>query len=199
MSDRRRIAAAVLAMLSMSNAGADAGWFEAPEVTARLASGEIVVAESPSAGTQRGRVRAAVRIAADPEAIWKVMTNCARAPEFVPNLRHCEVLEAAADGSWEVLRHEVKYLWLWPRLHYVFRADYRRPERVDFRHVSGDFKEQEGSWILRRLPDTAHTIVGYEVYLDPGFRVPQSIVRRALAKDLPALLSALRNRVQSEP
>lgn len=199
MNDAGKVATATLGLLFMHADCAAAEWFDAPEYRPRLATGAVVVGDSPPRDAQRGRVRAAVQIAADPESVWRVMTDCARAPEFVPNLRSCEVLETGPDGAWEVLRHEVKYLWLWPRIHYVFRADYRRPFRVDFRHVSGDFKEQEGSWILSPLPEAGQTIVGYEVFLDPGFRVPQSIVRRALAQDLPELLMALRNRVQAQP
>lgn len=183
----------------LSRAGsAEPAWFDTPAYRARLAAGDIIVVNESPADASRGRVYAAVQIAAGPEAIWVVMTDCARAASFVPNLERCELLEAAADGSWEKLRHAVKYTWLWPRIDYVFRAEYRRPERIDFRRVSGDLKEQEGSWILGPLPDGKHTIVGYEIYLDPGIWVPRSIVRRALAQDLPALLTALRTRVQNE-
>ncbi len=198
MSVTPRIAVATFCILLSRTAWAQPEWFDAPEHRARLAAGDIIVTSDSPTDVPRGRIHAAVQIAAEPEAIWVVMTDCARAPSFVPNLKRCELLEAARDGTWEVLRHDVKYLWLWPRIHYVFRAEYRRPQRIDFRRVSGDLKEQEGSWILEPLPDGRHTIVGYEVYLDPGIWVPRSIVRRALARDLPALLSALRTRVQNE-
>jgi glutathione reductase (NADPH) len=38
--------------------------------------------------------------------------------------------------------------------------------------------------------------IQYEVYLDPGFWVPQALVRHSLRKDLPAVLEALRTRVE---
>jgi hypothetical protein len=198
VSVTHRTAVAFLCILLSRTDCAQAEWFDAPEHRARLAAGEIIVTSESATDVPRGRFHAAVQIAAEPEAIWAVMTDCARAPSFVPNLKRCERVEAAADGTWEVLRHEVKYLWLWPRIRYVFRADYRRPQRIDFRRVSGDLKEQEGSWVLERLADGTGTIVGYEVYLDPGTWVPRSIVQRALARDLPALMSALRTRVQNE-
>jgi len=39
--------------------------------------------------------------------------------------------------------------------------------------------------------------VQYEVYVDPGFWVPQVLVNHSLRKDLPTALAGLRDRVQS--
>jgi hypothetical protein len=39
-------------------------------------------------------------------------------------------------------------------------------------------------------------VVEYEMYLDPGFWIPQWLVTRTLRKDLPAALSGLRERVE---
>ena len=84
-----------------------------------------------------------------------------------------------------------------PTIRFVFRADYQRPRRIDFRRVSGDLKEEEGSWLLEATPDGSATILEYEVYVDPGFWVPQALIRRSLRKDLPAALAALRVQVES--
>jgi hypothetical protein len=37
--------------------------------------------------------------------------------------------------------------------------------------------------------------VRYRVYLDPGFLIPQWLVRNSLKSDIPAVLTALRNKV----
>jgi hypothetical protein len=145
----------------------------------------------------KGRVYAAVRIRATADVIWNVMTNCEDAPSFVPGLKRCRRLDGAPDGSWEIIEHEVKYSWLLPTVHYVFRADYQRPHRIDFHRVGGDLKDQEGTWRLEEWADASATIVEYEVYLDPGFWVPEALVRHTLRRDLPAVLRALRDRVES--
>ncbi|MGH8322302.1 MAG: SRPBCC family protein, partial [Steroidobacteraceae bacterium] len=62
--------------------------------------------------------------------------------------------------------------------------------------VSADLKEQEGTWMLDENSAATATIVEYEVYLDPGFWVPKAIVRHVLRRDLPAVLAALRARVE---
>ncbi len=175
---------------------AQVSWLDNPKIARRLSAGEVVVRSTIDTNDHRGRVSAAVRIAAGPEGIWNVMTDCEHAPSFVPGLKHCRRLKSAPDGAWELIEHEVKYSWLLPTIRYVFRADYQRPWRIDFRRVSGDLKDQEGAWLLEATPDGSATIVQYEVYLDPGFWVPQALVRHSLRQDLPGVLEALRTRVE---
>jgi Polyketide cyclase / dehydrase and lipid transport len=196
-----RVALIVLALALRVPAAStmEAGWAAAPEVQRRLASGEIVVEPTTTVDPThpRGGVRAAVLIRAAPEAIWSVMTDCAQTLLFVPGLRRCRRLEGAADGRWEDIEQEIRYAWYLPSVVYVFRADYQRPRRIDFHRISGDLKEEEGTWVLRAIPDGSATVVEYEMYLDPGFWVPQFLVSRTLRKDLPAALAGLRARVES--
>lgn len=180
-------------------AAADPGWVADPGVQRRLAAGEIVVEASAAADPERpsGRVRAAVLIHARPEAIWGVMTDCAQTLLFVPGLKRCRRLAGAADGRWEDIEHEIRYSWYLPTVTYVFRADYDRPRRIDFRRISGDLKEEDGTWLLSATADGSATVVEYEMYVDPGFWVPQFFINRSLRKDLPAALAGLRDRVES--
>jgi Polyketide cyclase / dehydrase and lipid transport len=174
------------------------GWVAEHGIQSRLAAGEVVVqtaSEIDPAGPQ-GRARAAVRINASPQAIWSVMTDCNEAVAFVPGLKRCRRIDGAPDGRWEDIEHEVRYSALLPAVRYVFRADYDRPRRIDFHRISGDLKAQEGTWLLTRTADGTGTVVEYDVYLDPGFWVPQFLVTRSLRKDLPAALSGLRDRVE---
>ena len=144
----------------------------------------------------RGRVRAAVRINASPQAIWSVMTDCDQAVAFVPGLKRCRRIGSAPDGRWDDIEHEVRYSWLLPTVRYVFRADYDRPHRIDFHRISGDLKAEEGTWLLTQSADGSGTVVEYDVYLDLGFWIPKFLVTRSLRKDLPAALSGLRDRVE---
>jgi Polyketide cyclase / dehydrase and lipid transport len=175
------------------------GWIEAPGVQQRLAAGEVVVttAAAIDPGHPRGRVLAAVLVKASPEAIWGVMTDCKQAPLFVPGLKRCSRIARAADGSWEDFEQVVQYSWFLPTVRYVLRAVYERPHRIQFRRISGDLKDEEGSWLLTPTPDGSATLVLYEVYVDPGFWVPQVLVTRTLRKDLPTALAGLRERAQS--
>lgn len=163
----------------------------------RLQRGEVIVKAAPAAGETRGWVNAAVWIDAKAAAVWSVMTDCSSAPAFVPGLKRCEVLERAADGRWEVVEHEVKYSVLLPRMRYVFRATYRPSERIDFKHLRGDFERNEGSWELAPLAQGGGTLVKYSVFVEPRFYVPRWLIRRSLEDSLPQLMAALRERVMS--
>ena len=186
-----------LALLPGATAGAESTWVADPGIQQRLAAGEVVIATSPiDPSHPRGRIRAAVRIRESPERIWSIVTDCRQALSFVPGLRQCRRLDGAADGSWQDVEHVVRYSWLLPTIRYVFRCEYDRPHRIDFRRVSGDLKEEEGTWLLTSTADGSATVVEYEVYLDPGFWVPQALVNRSLRKDLPAALTGLRERVE---
>jgi hypothetical protein len=125
------------------------------------------------------------------------MTDCKQAPLFVPGLKRCSRIAGAADGSWEDFEQVVQYSWFLPTVRYVVRAAYDRPRRIQFRRISGDLKDEEGSWLLTPTPDGSATLVQYEVYVDPGFWVPQVLVTRTLRMDLPAALAGLRDRAQS--
>ncbi len=182
-----------------SLAGAtEAGWVAGAEVQRRLAQGEIVVqaATASDADGPRGGVRAAVLIRARPEAIWAVMIDCREALRFVPGLKVCRRVDGAPDGRWQEVEQEIHYSWFLPTVHNVLRADCDRPRRIDFRRVSGDLKQEEGTWLLTPTADGSATVVEYEMYLDPGFWIPQWLVTRTLRKDLPAALSGLRERVE---
>src|SRR5215472_4223443 len=184
--------------LCLSAVRAQTSWTSEPAMQERLAAGEVVVTapKEVDASHPHGQVRAAVLIKADPEAVWRVMTDCAQALKFVPGLRKCRVLQAAPDGTWADIEQEVRYSWLLPVIHYVFRAQYDRPHRIDFHRISGDLKEQQGTWLLTAEPAIGATLVEYEVYVEPGFWIPHFLVTRSLRKDLPAVLAGLREHVQ---
>jgi len=187
------VLALVLALVEPTTAVAQSAWVADPAIQQRLAAGEVVVATSAiDPAHPRGRVRAAVRIPATPEAIWKIVTNCHEALSFVPGLRHCRLVDGAADGSWQDVEHEMRYSWLLPTVRYVFRADYDRPHRIDFHRISGDLKEEEGTWLFTPTTDGVGTVVEYEVYVDPGFWIPQALVAHTLRRDTRTVLTSLR-------
>ena len=189
----------VLVLLEPAAAAAQSTWVTDPGIQQRLAAGEVVVATSAiDPAHPRGRVRAAVRIPAPPEAIWRIVTDCREALSFVPGLRHCRLVDGAADGSWEDVEHEMRYSWLLPTVRYIFRADYDRPHRIDFHRISGDLKEEEGTWRFTPTADGADTVVEYEVYVDPGFWIPQALIAHTVRRDTRAVLTGLREAVERD-
>jgi hypothetical protein len=99
-------------------------------------------------------------------------------------------VETAPDHSWQLIRHVIDYSWYVPKLTFVFRADYRFPERISIRRVSGDLRFLDSSWDLEK--DGDFTIAHYQLALVPGFWVPNWLVKSALRHDLPRMLRMLR-------
>jgi hypothetical protein len=170
--------------------------FSDAESQRALAAGEIPVHAATLQGEAGGRVRAAVIIHARPETVWQIMRDCASAPAYVPGVRRCQRVDAAADGSWEIVEHEMKYSWLMPVIRSVLLLEYHTWQ-MDFRRLSGDLKAEEGSWRVQRTDDDDTTLVEYQLHVDPGFWVPGSIVRASLRHALPEALQALRKRAEA--
>ncbi|MBW2449953.1 MAG: hypothetical protein JRE92_05975 [Deltaproteobacteria bacterium] len=161
----------------------------------QLKDGEVLSYVLRSDGQQKGTVEAMILIEAPAKTIWNIMTDCPGAPTFIPGLETCRILDSGKN--WEIIRHEVKWIWFLPKISYVFRADYQINRRIDFVKIKGDLREMKGSWRLFPLDETGQTIARYEVYLDPNFFIPQWLVERSLMTDLPEMLTALRTKVRN--
>jgi hypothetical protein len=108
-------------------------------------------------------------------------------------------VQTAPDNSWEIIEQESKYSWLMPSVTTIVRADYKRPQRIDFKRVGGDLKDETGTWVLESSSPATHdntTIVEYELHVDPGFWIPRVLVRHSLRTELPAALTAIRSRAE---
>jgi hypothetical protein len=174
------------------------GAARAANVVADVSAGnDISISVSLDPAEQSGSASATVRIRANRETVWALITSCPESLRMVPGLEVCDVLETAPDQSWQKIRHVMNYSWYVPKLTYVLRATYDRPSMVSIERISGDLRTLRGSWELQS--DGEFTIAHYTVDLAPGFWVPNWIVRTALRKDLPRMLRALRSRAEAMP
>jgi ribosome-associated toxin RatA of RatAB toxin-antitoxin module len=158
---------------------------------------QVVVDAEVDAAQRRGTVLAAIRIEAPPGQVYAAMTDCREALQFVPSLRECVVLERDPQGRFEVISHVSDIGWFMPSTRYTFRADYDPPRSISFRHVAGDFRENEGRWELVAAANGRATIVRYQVRIVPNIAVPQWAVRGLLRRELPKLLQALRDHCEA--
>jgi len=175
---------------------AEAGWVQEPTVQQQLAAGQVAVRMLFDGNQSRMQVLAAVKVNATPETIWRVLTDCEHAANFIPGVKRCRRVQSAPDDSWEIVEQEAKYSWFMPAVTTMIRAEYQRPRRIDFKRISGDLKQEDGNWVLASAADAA-TIVEYELYVDPGFWIPRVLLRHSLRAELPAALTAVRERAES--
>jgi ribosome-associated toxin RatA of RatAB toxin-antitoxin module len=192
----------VLVALGSSVAAPAAAWPMTPAQRAAVEQGEIVVVADRRAARSDQPVAAtsaALKVAATPDAVFAVLTDCAAAPAWMPHLVECRILEADATGASELIAHRVHYGWFAPRIDYVFRVQLRDRRSITFENVSGDLAQNDGIWALETAADGTSTIVTYTVRTRPKFYVPQWLYRRAVRAELPGMLRALRQRAELAP
>lgn len=134
---------------------------------------------------------AAVDIKASPEQIWQIMTNCAASVEIVKDMTSCRILEAAADGAWDI--REQRFDAPFPLGHFktIFKTQYKPFHRMDIQRRGGDMKIQDAVWTIKPL-GSGYSRVTYQARLALKIPVPRFIMRRALRKDTPKLMENLR-------
>lgn len=159
---------------------------------ARLAAGGVLVEAAVDDAEEAARVSAVVDIAAPPETVWAVMTDCAKAPNFVPDLVSCRILESDPRGTWDVREHIVDWAWFLPNVRNVFRSDYQRPRVLRFKRVDGDMARSEGEWRLEPLKSGAATRLSYTALLSPKSWISPSLALSSVKEDVPKVLLALR-------
>jgi carbon monoxide dehydrogenase subunit G len=183
-----RAALILLAALGAATASAAAVDIPPREQSA-LDRGRAYVEVRPDPDGETGLIRAAIDIAAPPEVVFRVITDCDLAPKMVDSLKSCRVVERDPAGRWDV-REEISKMTFVPSVRNVFRSDYEPPARVRFHRVGGDLKVFEGEWRIE--PHGTGSRVFYENRASAPFRVPGYLARFALRLEVPRALQALR-------
>lgn len=168
---------------------------EAPQtVQQKLEAGEVVVGIRNVGSTKY--VTGQVLINQAPDKVWPVMVNPFEFQgKISPRMKHVEVLKDKEDAS--VLKVTMNTFPI-PDLVYTVESKYERNDvsaRIEFWRVGGSLKDFRGSWEMSPADHGKKTCLTYSMYVDPGFFVPQWIMREAVKGELPRTLIGLRNRV----
>lgn len=130
-----------------------------------------------------------IEIAAPPEAVWAVITDCDAAFVFVDGLQSCQVL--SRDDELGRVHQVVDKAWFLPTMDYVFQTRAFDTERIEIVLESGNLESLESDWRLEPQPN-GHTLVVHHVDLEPRWPVPAWMVRRTLQRDLPDMMACVR-------
>jgi ribosome-associated toxin RatA of RatAB toxin-antitoxin module len=129
-----------------------------------------------------------------PSKVWPIMTNPFEFKgKISPRVKSIEVITDKADMS--VLKMTINYTFLFPHASYVVESHYVPNSHIEFKRVDGIFKDFRGSWHIEALDGGSKTQLTYSMYVDPGFAIPQWLVREAIKMELPRTLMALRSRI----
>ena len=143
------------------------------------------------------RIDVQATMTASQRQIWSVLTNCARAKDFIPHFETCRVADKDPAGRWDV-RENISNPPFLPRIRTMIRSDYRSPQGFTYKLVSGDLKRSEGSWEL--IPQTVGTRVHYKALFEPQVSAPSFLMVSAIKSDLSEMFSRLeRLSVSSKP
>jgi Polyketide cyclase / dehydrase and lipid transport len=159
----------------------------------RLKRGEVVVGLRDDGGTKF--VTGSVLIDQPPDKIWPIMTNPFEfRRQISPRMKEVEVLKDQLNCS--ILKVTLDVVLI-PHFTYTVESTYQNNERVDFKRIGGVLKDFRGSWQMSPMQNGSQTELTYCMYVDPGFPVPQWIIREGVKTELPRTLTALRKRVQA--
>src|SRR5690242_19639072 len=78
-----------------------ADWALSDAQLVRLESGAIIAEGDVATDRAAADIRAAVKVGAIPDQVFRTLTDCTQALHFVPHLKRCKVVETAPDGSWQ--------------------------------------------------------------------------------------------------
>ena len=159
-------------------------------MTLSAASAEPFVDVQPitTLGGDATRVSALIEIEASPAAVWAVLTDCTRAPNVIPHLESCRIIDKDPAGRWDIREHIINPPLL-PRIRTLVRNDFQAPRRLAFKLQGGDMRVSDGFWALQ--PVSRGTRLTYEAVIAPKFAAPQFLITRAMAQDFPAMLKAI--------
>ncbi len=136
-----------------------------------------------------------VLVKASPEQVWQVLTDYRHATKIFPLLKKCEITKD--NGCNKLVRHEIAPSGIPDTFEYILEVRETAPKIVEWRRLSGDFKEVDGFWKLEPANFGNYTLVTYASHVTGGFLMPQMIIKRQSHIDMPNTLSALKKHTEN--
>jgi len=167
----------------------------------RLARGETTTSTQSEPGSPNPRliVRRVLDVA--PPQVWAVIEDIDRYAEFMPRVKVSRVV-GREDGGVILSHSEVAMPFPLRNLKAEIRGVHtvvegERWERR-WRMISGDYKRNEGGWLLTPFEgDAARTLLEYQILVVPNIPIPKKIANAVQERAMPEMMDCLRKRVLS--
>jgi hypothetical protein len=165
-----------------------AGWMAAPLRATDDESGRQAVTVQEAEGVYS--VRARFQVPQPLAVALAVLTDYARIPQFMPDVKTSIVLERSA-GRAVVEQEGVSRLMMFSkRVHLVLEIT-EGADTLRFRDRCGrSFTSYEGAW--KMSASAGGTDILYELTARPSFSVPELILKRLLRRDSGRMIESLR-------
>jgi len=106
-------------------------------------------------------------------------------------MKTCKVLETSPEGDWDIREQRFRAPFPINSFRSEFRTDFMPHSKMTIQRTGGDMKVQEGVWLIEPL-ENGYSRVTYQARIALKVPVPRFMMRRAMRKDTPALMMALR-------
>jgi ribosome-associated toxin RatA of RatAB toxin-antitoxin module len=140
-------------------------------------------------------VNASGEVAAAPAAVWRILTDYERMPEFVPDLKQARVLSRSGDQVLVEQFGVVRFLFFQRTIHLIVQVREQPISQIDVSLVDGDMKVYNCRWQLIAVPETGGTRVVYSGTLAPKFYVPGMLGSNLIRADVEKMMAAVLERL----
>ncbi|MBK8190650.1 MAG: hypothetical protein IPK79_09410 [Vampirovibrionales bacterium] len=161
-----------------------------------LRQGGVLVRECPGVKNNSMRLVMARMIINRPMAsVWTSLMNQENIFQNEPHMKKVSTLVKAPGGRQDV-SYALSISSLLPTFNYVTRIQFIQDSwTANFNRISGSFKAFKGFASLSPVDEGQKTMMTYALQVDPGFLIPQFVVRNILKSELPSLMGHIRTRV----
>jgi hypothetical protein len=142
-------------------------------------------------------MRFAVKVAAPVPTLWDVLKDCPRSAEYTPNIVSCRSLEIEDGGRAELFTQTIKIAFFVPSFEHVFRLSYDPYTHIGVHRVSGPIDVLDGDWWLVPQADGTVLLVN-ELAINIGLPIPRFLVRATMRREVPKMLTGIRDRAQAQ-
>lgn len=149
---------------------------------------------------QRRHILANIEIPYSAEQVWQVITDYESFAEFIPNMTESRRLEHPSGGiRLEQIRTK-SLVGIKVSARSVVDIEERFPHEIHYQLIEGDLKEFSGYWRLE-TKSSSQFKAGVELIYDfsvlPKPIIPAPVFSHFLSHDIPAILLAVRQRVEN--
>lgn len=136
-------------------------------------------------------------VKANPDAVYKVISDYDHYPEFMPNMVKTSILEKS--GSTAKCRFKLKIAMFEIEYSLSLKSNISSlPYSVTWDFIEGDIKDTTGSWSIDKEGKGGHySLVHYSVHTEPGGFTPDWITNKLSSESIPDMIAAIRKRAEN--
>jgi ribosome-associated toxin RatA of RatAB toxin-antitoxin module len=165
---------------------------------ASAARPEVFARRVEAGGEQVFEVVANGTVKTAPAAVWKVLTDYERMPEFVPDLKKTKIVSRSGNRIILEQAGVARFMFFSRPINLVVQAYEEPMSSIDITLVTGDMKVYVCRWAITPTADGG-TRVDYAGRMVPKFYVPSMLGSNLLRTDIERMMQAVLDRLEQPP